>query len=113
MKGVDLAANCSAVVIDGAVQILVAIAPAQRLHSAHPKMIGVGAQDMDSLTESQFDLEPVAIKQKYFEGSKGEVGGKEEDGTAMGMADDHETDETRSRTPEQIHRAGPERDVAF
>jgi hypothetical protein len=35
-------------------------------------MIGVGAQDMDSLTESQFDLEPVAIKQKYFDGSEGE-----------------------------------------
>jgi hypothetical protein len=43
------------------VQILVAITATQGFHPAHPEVIGIGAQDMNGLTKSQFDPEAVAV----------------------------------------------------
>src|SRR5665213_1376878 len=88
--------------IAGAVQILVAITATQGFHPAHPEVIGIGAQDMNGLTKSQFDPEAVAVEQEYFERIEGEVCGKQENGAAMGMAYDHEADDARGRTPDQI-----------
>jgi hypothetical protein len=66
--------------------ILVAVAALERLHSAHPKMVGIGAEDMHGLTEPELDSESIAVEHEDFEWGKSEVGGKQEDGAALGMA---------------------------
>src|ERR1017187_4082821 len=95
VKGGHLAAGRGTIGIAGAVQILVAITATQGFHPAHPEVIGIGAQDMNGLTKSQFDPEAVAVEQEYFERIEGEVCGKQEKGAAMGMAYDHEADDAR------------------
>jgi hypothetical protein len=74
VKGLHLSADGSAVGIAGPVQILVAVTPAQRLHSAHPEVLRIGAQYVHGLAESQLDPEPVAVEQEYFQRIEGEVG---------------------------------------
>ena len=60
---------------------------------------------MDSLTEPKLDFESVCVEHEDLEWGKGEVGGKQEDGTAMGMAYDDEAHDTCRRAPHQIQAA--------
>jgi hypothetical protein len=113
VKGVHLAVERGAVCITGTVQILVAIAPAERLHSAHPEMIGVGTQDVNGLTKSQFDPESIAVEHEDLEGREGEVGAEEKDRAAQGMTYDHETHDATGRTPDQIQTTVAQSYVVF
>jgi hypothetical protein len=62
----------------------------ERFHSAHPKVVGICAQDVNSLTEPELDSESVTVDQEDVEWSECEILGKQEDSAAMGMAYDHE-----------------------
>src|ERR1035437_726375 len=102
VKGGHLAAGGGPIGNAGGGGVTVGITATHRFHPAHPEVIGIGAQDMNGLTKSQFDPEAVAVEQEYFERIEGEVCGKQENGAAMGMAYDHEADDARCRTPDQI-----------
>jgi hypothetical protein len=108
VKGPHLSDGCGAICVAGPVQMLVAIATAQGLHSPHPEMVSVGTQHMHGLAESQLDSEPVAVQLEYLQRREGEVGRQQEDGAALGMADDHETHHAGGGTPDQVQTAvGP------
>lgn len=51
-------------------------------------MVGIGAEDVNGVTESEFDSESITVEHEDLDWGKGEVGGKQEDDTAMGMAYD-------------------------
>src|SRR5450631_314178 len=108
-----LAADRGAVSIAGPMQILVAVAALERLHSGHPKVIRISAEDVDSLTEPKLDFESVCVEHEDLEWGKGEVGGKQEDGTAMGMAYDDEAHDACRRAPHQIQAAVAQDDAIF
>jgi hypothetical protein len=57
---------------------------------------------VNGLAESQLDSEPVTVELEYFKGRKGEVSRKQENGSALGMADDHETHDASRWTPDQV-----------
>ena len=76
-------------------------------------MVSIGAEDMYGLTEPELDPESITIKHEDFEWDKGEVGGKQEDGTSMGMAYDDEAHQTRRRAPDQIQATVAQSDVVF
>ena len=113
MEGVDLGFDRGSIVVGCPVQILIAMASTEGLHSGHPEVVGVCPQDVDSLTETKFDSESVCVKDQDLQGFKGEVGGQKEDGAAQGMAYDHEPDHARSGPPDQIQAPVAQRDVVF
>ena len=109
----QLAADRGAVGLGGAVQVLIAIAPAQGLQAFHPEVIAVGTEDMHSLAKAHLDPEPVAVELKDFEGREGEVRGEQKDGAAMRMADNDEADHAASRTPHEVQAAVAERHIVL
>ena len=46
-------------------------------------------------------------------GGEGEIGGKQEDGTALRMAYDHEAHDARGRTPDHVQATIAQSDVVF
>src|ERR1035438_10518559 len=58
----EFAANRLAVAVGFAVEVLVAAAPADRGHGLHPKVIGIGANRMDGLLESDLDFESPTVE---------------------------------------------------
>ena len=109
----QLASDRGAVGIAGPVQVLVAVAALQWLHSAHPEVVGIGTQDVNGLTEPEFDSESVTVEHEDLEWGKCGVGGKQEDGAAMGMAHDHEAHDTCRRAPDQIQGTVAQGHVVF
>jgi len=102
MESGHLAADCGAVSVAGPVEVLIAVTALERLHSAHPKVVGISAEDVHGLTKPEFDSESISIEHEDFQWGKGEVCGKQEDGAAIRVAYDDEAHQTRRRTPDQI-----------
>jgi len=113
VEGGHLAADCGAIRVAGAMEILVAVATLEWLHSAHPEMVGIGAENVHGFAEPEFDSESITVKHEDFERSKGEVCGKQEDGAALGMAYDDEAHQTRRRAPDQIRATIAQGHVVF
>jgi hypothetical protein len=76
-------------------------------------MVGIGAEDVNGVTEPELDPESITIKHEDLKWGKGEVGGKQEDGTAIGMAYDDEAHHTCRRTPDQIQATVAQGDIVF
>ena len=62
-----------AIISRRAMQMLIAVAPLQRLHRLHPKRIGEGTEDMDGLLEGELDLKAQAIQTNDLDGVQREV----------------------------------------
>src|SRR5271167_2903094 len=58
----EFASNRLAVAFGFAMHVLVAAATADRGHDLHPKVIGIGAQSMNGLLESDLDFESPTVK---------------------------------------------------
>ena len=50
--------------------VLVAVAPPQPLHLAHPEMIGEGADNPNRLLEAVFDFEAQTVKANDVDGAQ-------------------------------------------
>lgn len=72
--GPQLAAHASAIVVCGAMQVLIATAAPNGLHIRHPEVIGIGTHDMHGLTKAKLDLEAIAVKREYLQRLKRQVG---------------------------------------
>ena len=55
-------------------QIPIAIATAQRFHSGHPEMVGIGTEDMNGLPKAQLNFESIPVELKGLQRSEGEIG---------------------------------------
>ena len=108
-----LAADCGAVSVAGPVEVLIAVTALERHHSAHPKVVGISAEDVHGLTEPELDSESITVEHEDLEWSKSKVGGKQEDGAAIRMAYDDEAHQTRRRAPDQIKATIAQGDVVF
>src|ERR671910_2076085 len=76
-------------------------------------MIGVGAQPVNRLSEADLDLEAMAVDLDDFEGLERDVGGQEEDDSAVGMLDEDEADDSADGPPEEIRHAITEGDAVL
>ena len=76
-------------------------------------MVGISAEDVNRLTEPELDFESVPVQHKDLEWGQSEVGGKQEDGAAMGMAYDDEAHDTCRRAPDQIQATVAQGHVVF
>ena len=68
---------------------------------------------MNGVTEAELDSESISLEHEDLEWGKGEVGGKQEDGAAMGMANDDEAHQTCRWAPDQIQATVAQSDVVF
>jgi hypothetical protein len=72
-------------------------------------MIGIGANDVESLLEGHFDLESQAIDAEDIQRGQGQVGAHQQDGATLRMEYDDEADEdTDDGTPQQVGGAEAE-----
>ena len=94
MLGGHLPSNGRSILVGGVVEVLLAVTSAQGLHGAHPKVVPVGANDLDGLAEAQLDFEPVAVELDDLERCQGEVRGEEENGSADWVVDQDKTNAT-------------------
>ena len=100
--GGQLAANGGPVFVRGVVEVLLAVAPTQRLHGAHPEVVPVRSNDMDGLAEAQLDLEAVSVELNDLQRLQGEVRGEEKDGSPHRMVNEDEAHDAARRSPEQV-----------
>ena len=64
-----------------AVQVLIAAAPPDGGHGAHPEVIGIGAHGVNGLLEARLDLEAPAVETDHVQRVHGQVGGHEDQPT--------------------------------
>jgi hypothetical protein len=95
------------------VEVLLAAAPAYRLHGAHPEVVAIGPDYVDGLAKAQLNLEPVAVELDDLQRLQGEVRGEQEDRAADGVVDEDETHDAASRSPEQVQTAVAQHHVLF
>ena len=50
-----------------AMQILIAVTTAPRLHGNHPEGVGISAEEVNGLPEPQLNLEPIAVELEYLQ----------------------------------------------
>jgi len=92
-------------------EVLVAADASQRLHGAHPEVIGIHADDTERLLEGHFDLESQPIDSDDLQGHQSQIRTHQQDGPATRMVHRHETDEDADRSPQEIGRPEPDRHI--
>jgi hypothetical protein len=102
MVGVDLAFDSVAVVEGLAVQMLIAVPVAERLHGGHPKVVGEGADQAHRLFEAVLDLEAQAVEANDLDGVQGSVGAHQQAGAAGRVEHGHEAHEPTGGAPQQV-----------
>ena len=65
-------------------------------------MIGIGAQGVNGLLETDLDFESPAVDSNDVERVQGQIGAEENEPPPAGMNDPNEADQLTQRTPEQI-----------
>src|ERR1035437_261470 len=83
--GGEFAANPLAVAFGFAVQVLVAAATAEGGHGLHPKVIGIGAQRVNGLLETDLDFESPAVEADDVQRAHGQIGAEENEPPPAGM----------------------------
>jgi len=111
--GGELAADLSAVTIRLAVEVLVAVAAADRCHGPHPEVVGIGADGMDRLFEADFDFEAPAVETNDRQGVEGGVGAQEDESAAGGVIDQDEADQATQGSPQQVQGAVTQGEAAL
>src|ERR1700745_1693720 len=96
-----------------AMQILIAIAVAQRGHIHHPEMIREGSDQVDRLLEAVLDLEAQAVKINDVGSAQGKIGGHQQARAPGRVNDGDEADKSSGRTPDQITDAITQHDIAL
>jgi len=76
-------------------------------------VIGIGADDSESLLERHFDFESQAVDSDDLQGIEIQVGAHQQDLTAPGVIDGHESDEDADRSPEEVGGPEPEGHLLF
>ena len=100
--GGELAADVLAVFFGCAMEVLVAAAPENGRHIAHPEMVGVSAHGMDGLPEARFNFESPGVKANDVQGVHSQVRAEKNQATALRMDHPDKSDPLSERTPEQI-----------
>ena len=101
--GRELASDLSAVSFGFAMQVLVAAAPANGCHIAHPEVVGVSAHGMDGLPEACFNFESPTVKANDVQGVHSQVGAEEDQAPALGMDHPDKTDRLSQRDARANH----------
>ena len=70
MVGGEFTVYVIAVRFGFAMQILITGAASDRRHGHHPEMVGIGAQRMQGLLESDLDLEPITVTGDQLQGTE-------------------------------------------
>src|ERR1035437_3913596 len=100
--GGEFAANPLAVAFGFAVQVLVAAATAEGGHGLHPKVIGIGAQRMNGLLETDLDFESPAVEADDVQRAHGQIGAEENEPPPAGMNHPNKADQPTQRAPQQV-----------
>ena len=103
MVGADLPANLVAIARRLVVEVLIAGTSWTRRHGAHPKMVGIGADSVDCLFETDLDLEPDAEDFDNLQGGQGPVGGQQDFPAAIRVDNQDEADKAAGGFP--IHNS--------
>src|ERR1035437_7696848 len=100
--GGEFAANPLAVAFGFAVQVLVAAATAEGGHGLHPKVIGIGAQRVNGLLETDLDFESPAVEADDVQRVHGQIGAEENEPPPAGMNHPNKADQPTQRAPQQV-----------
>ena len=90
--GRDFASDLGPVEFTLAMEVLVTVSSADGRHVAHPEVIGIGSDGVDSGFETDLDFEAPSIKANDRHGVQRNVGTQEDHSAAGGMVDQHQTD---------------------
>jgi hypothetical protein len=111
--GSQLAADRLAIAFGLAVGMLRAVAAPDRFHVLHPEVIGIGADGVDGLFETDFDFEAPAVEADDFQGFQGQIRAEQHQPAARGMDHPDEADQAAQLAPDQIKRVIAQRDAGF
>jgi hypothetical protein len=100
--GGDFAPNLRAVAVGLVMEVLIAVAAAEGPHGFHPEVLGIGADGVNGLLETDFDFEPPAVKLEDGQRIEGEVGAQKNEASTRGVIDQDETGQPTQRPPEQV-----------
>src|SRR5437879_5242859 len=95
------------------VQVLVALAPLQRGHGVHPKMISVGTQGVNGLPEARLNLEAPGVEADDVQWAHAQVGTEQDQAPAAGVDDPDEANRQPQGTPKQIAAVVAQGDLAL
>ena len=111
--GLQFAPDLRPVAVGLAVEVLVALAPADGSHGLHPEMAGIGADGVDGLLEADLNFKAPPVELDDGEGSEGEVRAQEDELTPSRVIDRHQADSPAQGTPEQIQATVTELNAPF
>lgn len=80
--------------------VLISAAAFAGRHVSHPEVVRIRPEHMDSLAETNFDLEPVTIERDHVEWVKCEIGRHEDELAPLRMTDEDEAHELSCWPPE-------------
>ena len=73
----QFAADVLAIEGRAVIEDLIAAAPADRLHVAHPEVVSVGSDRVNGLLEADFDFESPSVETDDVQGRQSQVGAQE------------------------------------
>ena len=105
MVGLELSFDCPSVLSRLVVDVLSLVVVSDGRHGLHPKVIAVGADDVQGLAEADFNFESIPVKGDDVERVHGGIGTQQEQHAAGGMDDDDETGHAPNGPPKQVDAA--------
>jgi hypothetical protein len=87
-----------------AMHVLIARTPRDRCHGHHPEVVGIGAQRMQGLLESDLDFEPVTVTGDQLQGAERQIRAHHNQAPARRMLDQDKAHQLSHGSPEQIER---------
>ena len=86
--GGDFAPDLRAVAVGLVMEVLMAVAAPQGRHGLHPEVVGIGADGVDGLLETDLDVEPPAVELEDGRRIEGEVGAQQDEASTGGVIDE-------------------------
>jgi hypothetical protein len=94
-------------------QILIALTPEQRLHGAHPEVVGISTDDMNCLAKTKLNLEAVAVELDDLQWWYEQVGTHQKNHSTIWMFDNHKAYEMADGAPEQVQATIAQGDIVL
>lgn len=103
--GFEFSSNRLSIGFRFVVDVLIAGVIGNGFHRLHPEVISIGTDNVNGVSETEFDFEAIAVDGDDIEWGERDIGGHEKEESTGGVFDDHETHEASDRSPKKVDAA--------